>query len=69
MRWAAAAVLVMLTGGQALAVDCEMARRVAASYSKAELRTMGTPAQRAEYAPCFRHPLKTRAGARRHGRR
>lgn len=59
------AVLLLLMDASAGAVDCEMARRVAASYSKAELRTMGTPEQRAAYMHCFKKQRAAKMRSRR----
>lgn len=42
---------------EARAVDCKMARQMAASFTLAQLKTMGTKQQRAEYAPCFKRTI------------
>lgn len=40
------------------AVDCEMARSMAAGMTREQLATVGTKEQRAEYAHCFPKPKK-----------
>lgn len=40
------------------AVDCEMARMMAAGMTLEQLKTIGTPEQRKQYAHCFEKPKK-----------